>query len=350
VLDSSAAIQLATRQLIYTDPHHLGDLTLSVLQGTSGPHAREIQRLVERLAELRPEVVLLSNSMLSALAGPIHRRLNIPVVSSFLGEDSFMMDLDEPYRSQCIALLREHAKSLAAVVCPSSSSIQQAGLLLQCSANDLVLVRAPIDLDVYSPRSRETEIPTVGFLSVIRPAKGADILVRAVALVAERLARPMRLLIAGQVINSEHAHELRSLVRQLPQTVDCRLLGEVSLEEKIEMWQQVDVGCFPSRVAETRGTAALEAMACGVPIIAPAHGCFPELTASGGGWLFDPGSVDILARQITSVLTSADRGAAAGKSAAEHARKMHDPLQVARGLESVLQRGVAGRTERIAAI
>jgi glycosyltransferase involved in cell wall biosynthesis len=58
----------------------------------------------------------------------------------------------------------------------------------------------------------------------------------------------------------------------------------------------------PSAWEETFGLVAVEAMAAGVPPLAPAHGSFPELVTDGrDGVLFEPGDPDSLARGLADV-------------------------------------------------
>ena len=52
--------------------------------------------------------------------------------------------------------------------------------------------------------------------------------------------------------------------------------------------QSLSVFCLPSRYAEQRAMACLEAMAAGVPVVAPRLGLFPELIGLTGGGLLVP--------------------------------------------------------------
>ena len=75
----------------------LGALTVSTLRGESGYQRKEVAKLVHYLAgEPRPDVVNLPNSMLIALAAPIRRALDRPIVVTLQGDDLFLDGLVEP--------------------------------------------------------------------------------------------------------------------------------------------------------------------------------------------------------------------------------------------------------------
>jgi hypothetical protein len=91
------------------DPKQLGDLTISMLRGSDGRQAKELEKLLCWLEEERPQVVHLSNVMLMAMAEPIRRRVGAVVVCSLSGEDIFLEQLAEPYRSDAQRLLVQRA-------------------------------------------------------------------------------------------------------------------------------------------------------------------------------------------------------------------------------------------------
>lgn len=303
LLDSRPLLTQATRHAIQTDPGQLGPMTLSMLQGLAGPHAPEVERLLQHIqAQVKPQVVILTNTMLAAFAPPLRERLNIPVLAHFQGEDGFLMDLPEAQRDQAIALLREASRSLSAVVCPSEAGAQQAGILLQMNPDRLPVIAAPIEPAAYGRRPALPHEPfTIGYLSVIRPAKGLDILLRAMQVLADQTPMPLRLLIAGQILNSRYAKEMRKLASALPPRVEVEFGGEVTFEQKVGLLRRCHLFCLPSRIQEARAMAAMEAMACGVPVVAPRLGVFPELLSAGGGFLYDPEDVSSLAQILRRV-------------------------------------------------
>jgi D-inositol-3-phosphate glycosyltransferase len=81
-----------------------------------------------------------------------------------------------------------------------------------------------------------------------------------------------------------------------------------------------DVVVMPTRELEMQGMAALEAQACGTPVVASDQGGLPETVPDGCGVRFAPGDADALAQAVRGLL--ADEGARAAYSAAalEHAR------------------------------
>jgi glycosyltransferase involved in cell wall biosynthesis len=85
---------------------------------------------------------------------------------------------------------------------------------------------------------------------------------------------------------------------------------------------------MPTVHPEAKGLPAIEAMAAGVPVVAPDHGTFPELLGGGdgtqaAGLLHRPGDPADLARVIGELLTDPVRAAALGGRGHALARGRH---------------------------
>ncbi len=81
-----------------------------------------------------------------------------------------------------------------------------------------------------------------------------------------------------------------------------------------------DLFLLPSE-EESFGLAALEAMACEVPVIATNVGGVPEVVTDGvDGYLIAPHDVETGAERALEILTRPDRGRSMGRKARIHAR------------------------------
>jgi glycosyltransferase involved in cell wall biosynthesis len=100
---------------------------------------------------------------------------------------------------------------------------------------------------------------------------------------------------------------------------DVRFLGQQNgVREKLG---QADLFLLPSQL-ESFGLAALEAMACEVPVIATNTGGLPEVIQNGiDGYLVEPGNVRLAAEYAIELLSRADRGREMGHLARKNARR-----------------------------
>ncbi len=101
---------------------------------------------------------------------------------------------------------------------------------------------------------------------------------------------------------------LRELARELGAADRIEFLGARPHEEMPSLLADADLAVFPS-LMEATSVAALEAMACGVPVAASAVGGLPEIVDDDVGGLFPPRDPDALAATVTALL--ADPGLSA---------------------------------------
>ncbi len=101
--------------------------------------------------------------------------------------------------------------------------------------------------------------------------------------------------------------------------------------------RQADLAVIPS-LMEATSIAALEAMACGLPVAASAVGGLPEIIDETVGALFEPGNPESLAQVVAALLDRRDLpelGRAARRRVVEHwslDRLVERHLEIYRGL------------------
>jgi N-acetyl-alpha-D-glucosaminyl L-malate synthase BshA len=156
--------------------------------------------------------------------------------------------------------------------------------------------------------------PILMHLSNFRPVKRILDVVEAFALVREKMAA--KLVMIGDGPDRAAAEEL---ARKRGVENDVLFLGKQN--EVMRKLSQADLFLLPSEL-ESFGLAALEAMACEVPVIATNVGGLPEVVDSGvDGFLVEPGDVQQMARHAIAILSRADRGRSMGELARKHAKK-----------------------------
>ncbi|OKY79062.1 MAG: Glycosyltransferase, RfaG family [Candidatus Methanohalarchaeum thermophilum] len=85
---------------------------------------------------------------------------------------------------------------------------------------------------------------------------------------------------------------------------NVKLLGFLDREKLPSFYSSIDVFVFPS-IAETQGLVALEANACGTPVVGADKKALTETIVDGvNGYKYEPGDIDELEEKIEKVLES----------------------------------------------
>jgi len=158
--------------------------------------------------------------------------------------------------------------------------------------------------------------PILMHLSNFRPVKRVTDVVEIFALVREKI--PAKLVLIGDGPDRGAAEYI---VRKKRLSKDVFFLGKQDhVQEKLGL---ADLFLLPSD-SESFGLAALEAMACQVPVLATNVGGLPEVVTHGiDGYLFEPRDVPAGAKFALDVLTRADRGRILGEMARANARRKY---------------------------
>ncbi len=148
-------------------------------------------------------------------------------------------------------------------------------------------------------------------VSNFRPVKRVDEVVRAFAVLRRRLKAVLVLVGDGPELP-----KAEQLARELGVRQDLRLLGQQKPETIL---QASDLFLLPSR-AESFGLSALEAMACGVPVLGYHAGGLPEVVEDGVSGILCPEGSDVrLGSLAANLLEQPARHAAMRLAARERA-------------------------------
>jgi glycosyltransferase involved in cell wall biosynthesis len=139
---------------------------------------------------------------------------------------------------------------------------------------------------------RHREPFRIGYFARITPEKSLHQLCEAYRWMRHEGGLPPSRLEAAGYMAPEHREYFRIIERQMKEwglADEFQYHGTLDREAKVQFLQRISVLSVPSLYAEVKGLYALEAMACGIPIVQPNHGSFPEMIErTGGGLLARP--------------------------------------------------------------
>jgi glycosyltransferase involved in cell wall biosynthesis len=337
IWDTPAVIRVATGRGVSVDPEFLGDMTVSMLRGEAGHQAKEFAKLLGYLKQQPPfDVVMLPNSLLASFAPPLRRELGCPIVCTLSGEDLFLEGLEAPYKKEAKALIASHAPFVSRFVATSDYYADFMAGYLELPRRQIATAPIGIRFEGFEPlpRAPEAERPfTIGYLARIAPEKGLHLLASAYIRLRRELGLPPSRLAAAGYLAPEHRTYLDGISKALAAVgLDSEFVCRETIDRprKIAFLQGLDVLSVPSPYAEPKGLYVLEALATGVPVVEPRHGAFPELLErTGGGLLFEPGSVAALADRLLELYRDPVRRKDLGRKGSEGARTHYSAARMA---------------------
>lgn len=345
--DSWLALKAASFRSIAVNPRLLGEMTVAMLEGEAGPQKKEFAKMLDYLRGLEPpEVVTLPNSLLIAMAAPIRRALGCPVYVTLQGEDLFIEGLEEPYRLRVLELLRRRAGEADGFIAVSQFYARAMSAYLGVGEQRMHVVPLGVnttDLD-RAPNRRDGPF-CIGYLARVAPEKSLHLLAEAYRWMRQEGGLPPSRLEAAGYLAPEYRGYLDGIRRRLAQwglEREFRYHGALNRQEKIRFLQSLDVLSVPSAYAEPKGLYALEAMACGVPVIEPRHGAFPEmLERTRGGLLAEPGDPVDFGRQILRLYEDPGLRTRMGEQAYRGVREFYSLAQMAQRAIHAYAQGIA---------
>jgi glycosyltransferase involved in cell wall biosynthesis len=328
-LDSPAIINFASGLGIETKASQLGALTVTMLRGSEDFQQAESDRLVDWLkSESQPDVIVFSNMLTAGCVPRLKQRLNVPVVVTLQGDDIFLGDLVEPYRSRALEEIRRLDGAIDGYLVPSGYYADHMAHYLGLPRDKFRIVPLGLDTGGFSEVASERfdgptddRPPRIGYLARLAPEKGLHILGEAFALLRRMpQTETAELWIAGWR-GPQHRGYISEVLGKLEQAGHrnaVSMVGEVNRHQKLEFLRSIDVLTVPTVYREPKGLFVLEALAAGVPVVQPEHGSFPEMIGDlGGGLMHRPEDPQDLAERLHELLQNRERARELGRSGHE---------------------------------
>jgi glycosyltransferase involved in cell wall biosynthesis len=317
----------------------LGIPVLSLPLTTKWSFARSIPRLAAILRRRSPDVVHLHGQFAGSLG---------QVALALAGRRQSLYAVQWPsYLSDGGVLSRWRNRVAERVSCGGASVVVAVSehdhdeLLARdlCNPDKLTTIHNAyyVDESVLRTAAPSSDYPIVGFLGRLADQKGCEYLLEAVPMVLAKHPRA-RILIIG---DGPERRRLELLTSRLGIASAVEFVGYDP--NPTRRMQSMTVLAIPS-LYEPLGMVALEAMACGTPVVGSRVGGIPEVVVDGRtGLLVPPRDPEALARALLQVLGSKDIAAEMGRLGQERARQDFNPTMIA-GKYAELYRRLAAAT------
>ena len=162
-----------------------------------------------------------------------------------------------------------------------------------------------VDINLFKPEKASSIFPendfVIGVAKNLEYVYGIDILLSSFKLLKSKHEnKSLKLLIAG---TGTYEIELKQLAKNLGIEKETVFVGRIKNEELPRYYSMMDAAVFLSR-KESFGVAALEAMACGKPVIAARIGGYQEIIDDNvTGFLIEPGNTEDAVNSIEILMS-----------------------------------------------
>ncbi len=192
------------------------------------------------------------------------------------------------------------ARKIPNIITVSNSSLRDISEQMGVVAENMSVVPVGVDHTIFTPLDEIEKVPgrLMTTASADVPMKGLVPLLKAVSILSNE--RPIELIVIGSL---RPESKVPKLIDTLGITNNVRFVSGVSDEDLVKYYAEAQIAVVPS-LYEGFSLPAIEAMACGVPLVGTTGGAIPEVVGENGvtGLLVPPNDSQALASAIGEML------------------------------------------------
>lgn len=262
----------------------------------------------------------------SALVPAIIKRT--PLIITFHRGDV----LYEPFRNKVYSKLQRFVVSRANSLIAVSSEIKEALIKhLGAHPDKVSVITCGVDTRSFLPLEKEKKRIELGipedsrvilYVGKLNHRKGVDLLLEC----AKRMQEAYFILIGeGKIRASDR---------------NCRFVDPQSNHTLAKWYSAADVFLLPSR-SEGTPVVVLEALSCGIPVVASKVGGIPDLIKDGEtGYLVEPENVDMFEEKLRDLLENAEKRRKMGLRGRKDMIENYDSLKIAERIKQVYEKAL----------
>lgn len=260
--------------------------------------------------------LLFSHYWISGLAGEgLRRSWKVPHLVMFhtLGAAKNEAGVGRPEPSRRLEAEKELAQNCSGVIVPTEREKKKLVSACGASPSRVWIIPCGVNLERFYPRSKNAARNELGlergeqvalFVGRPDPVKGLELLLHALALLPPGSA-PLRLVVVGD--HEGDKARLQELCRALELRAPVHFAGTVE-HSRLPFYHSAADLCLVPSYYESFGLTALEALACGTPVVAADVGGLREIIRQGEtGHVVRRGSAAELAEKIERALRELPR-------------------------------------------
>lgn len=261
-----------------------------------------VQRTVDRLWREEPFDLIHAHFIYpdGVAAARLARRYSVPLVVT---EHAFWHPWLDQYprvRKKAVAAAQSSAFHIAV-----SQSVRRSISRFTGENERLRVIPVGVDMDLFTPlpAGEQPESNSILFVGRIHETKGVDVLLRAMRILVDRNPAVCLSLIGGSFYRQTQIQEerLKRMAEELDLGDHVRFLGIRSPAEVAEAMRRSSLLVLPSR-RETLGAVLIEALACGIPVVATRCGGPEDVVTDAVGRLVPIDDPFALAEAMLTVL------------------------------------------------
>ncbi len=313
---------------------HVSGIPENIEKNTSFEYLSNIEKSIEDFVSNHDITydIMHSHYWLSGSAGlSLSKKWKIPHVATFhtLAQKKIIARVGEHETAERLMVESIIADQSDSIIISTQDEADAIKNIYNISSNKINVIPGGVDLSLFKPKDKfksKKQLSLTGekvILAVARlePLKGLDILISAIYKLENHSG--ITLLIAGDYLNNKIEFErLQTIISTLNLTENVKFLGNIAHDKMPLYMSAADILVMPSYY-ESFGLAALEAMACGTPVITSRNsGAKTFITQGTSGYLIPWNCPDPYSERLDILLKNPILRATMGHQATIQANKM----------------------------